>query len=624
MFAQNIALVKQKFPDVYIKINQYEKKLSPHIVPSKKSEPTLSVDNCGKTEYIHSQYDPLHEAKRFIEQIPELDSHNHVLFVGAGLGYQISVFTSTYPNKSYSICELHEELIVSLLSSYDLTKDKNLKGLFLGNPSNELHVILQHFIRSTNGAFYVAVLPGYKRIFQEAVDNFLATLQKAIEDSRKLLGVRNAFEKKWLINAMANMKYTVQTNNLFLMENNVFNRRPVIIVAAGPSLSQEIENLRLIKENGTAYIIAVGSAVNSLLHHGIYPDAACTYDPHFHNVNVVQKVINAGADIPLIYGTTVGYTTLPKYPGPMVHVITKTDPVADYLLNPEDATHRIPTVNDAPSIAVIALQLFAHLGADPIVFVGQNLAFLHDQYYATGIQYDGRPTEVQEQDQENVMFTEDVYGNQTRTNWPFYMMKTQLEHYIGAYSGRRYVNTTKGGAKINGAPFMELSEVISTLLTQDKIVTDWVNMPFRSYDRSHIKGRMDRLSKHAELYDKNIDELQRLFKQMDSAARNRNERQAQKNIMKFSSAFSKLQSNLFYNVIVKPMNNIQFEMLANKIDSINQESAAINRSKLILEHVGKFIYECSVSIQNLRPLFNKMEMDIQAHLSLGTLGEVES
>lgn len=74
------------------------------------------------------------------------------------------------------------------------------------------------------------------------------------------------------------------------IDQKAFEGKPAIIVAAGPSLSEEFEHLKFIKENGLAYIFSVGSAINALIEHGIYPDAACTYDPKERNQNVIRII----------------------------------------------------------------------------------------------------------------------------------------------------------------------------------------------------------------------------------------------------------------------------------------------------------------------------------------------
>ncbi len=70
-----------------------------------------------------------------------------------------------------------------------------------------------------------------------------------------------------------------------------------------------------------------------MIYHDIYPDAATTYDPGKFNHNVFTKIKEEGiADIPMIFGSSVGYETIMNYPGNKYHMITSQDTVSAYYL----------------------------------------------------------------------------------------------------------------------------------------------------------------------------------------------------------------------------------------------------------------------------------------------------
>mgnify|MGYP001187642567 CR=1 FL=1 len=86
------------------------------------------------------------------------------------------------------------------------------------------------------------------------------------------------------------------------------------------------------------------------------PDAVCTYDPGQKNQLVFEKMIEKGInDIPMIFGSSVGYETLQKYDGPKVHFITSQDKTSMYFL--QEQIDQNDLINDSPSIAVMMFQL---------------------------------------------------------------------------------------------------------------------------------------------------------------------------------------------------------------------------------------------------------------------------
>ena len=193
------------------------------------------------------------------------------------------------------------------------------------------------------------------------------------------LNANAAYQRKWLLNSIRNFKHLLATPNILRMENR-FKGIPALIVAAGPSLLDEIENLRIIKEKGLAYIFSAGSG---LVPYSItvFTLTRPSYDPNKFDGVYKQVFEQKITEIPLIFGSTVGLS-VEKYPGPKAHMINSQDTVAPYYLRLKDG--RTPTFYDSSTISVVLVQLLKHLGFDPVILVGQNLAFRGEYRYASG------------------------------------------------------------------------------------------------------------------------------------------------------------------------------------------------------------------------------------------------
>src|SRR5690606_9070724 len=140
----------------------------------------------------------------------------------------------------------------------------------------------------------------------------LETIKSLLQNRKSSIATDVSFQKRWTINSIKNFPIVLKTPNVLQdFDKNVFKDKPAIIVAAGPSLNEEFANLKYIKDNGLAYIFSVGSDINALIEHGIYPDAACTYDPKERNQHVIKIIKDRNIkEIPLILGSSVGYETL--------------------------------------------------------------------------------------------------------------------------------------------------------------------------------------------------------------------------------------------------------------------------------------------------------------------------
>lgn len=108
----------------------------------------------------------------------------------------------------------------------------------------------------------------------------------------------------------------------------------------------------------------------------------------------------------------VGYETVQKYPGPMMHFMVGGDYFSSFLLKRLNDTP-VDFVNPAKSIAIITLQLLYKLGCNPIILAGQNFAYSQDRTYAQGMAFNN---ELSTTHMEQAIVVKDVEGNDVYTN----------------------------------------------------------------------------------------------------------------------------------------------------------------------------------------------------------------
>lgn len=428
-----------------------------------------------KIRYLHSKYDPEHEAARLIEKWTNVEQYEQVLFVGIGLGYHIKQFANQYPAMKFSIYEPNPEVLVQFFTHINI-KDwplKNVQSIFTGTDKQQLTIEIQKLLNNGKNILVIP-LTAYETIYVNELTFIMKALKEQLLHERTNVATNAAFQKRWTINSIKNFPYVMKTPNILHDVNpSIFKDKPAIIVSAGPSLSEEFENLRYIKEHGLAYIFSVGSAINALISHDIYPDAACTYDPQAHNYRVIQIIKDKGiTEIPLIFGSTVGYETLENYPGPMLHMLINQDTISSYFLHSNESKN-LEILHDAPSIAVVTFELLCRLRASPIILVGQNLAYLQNRHYAEGISYGNGSEFISDDKLKNLPTVKNVYGEEVPTNEGFNQMRRQLELFIQSHPRVKVINTTKGGAHIEGTEFIELDQVMQQYLTSKSVKNDW-------------------------------------------------------------------------------------------------------------------------------------------------------
>lgn len=581
------------------------------VEPSRVGIPTLKLDIEGRTQYVHSKYDPETEAERLMSQLGDMGNSKHILFVGSGLGYHIQKFTQQYPTIKFSIYEPNEEVLVSYLSNQKLTELplSNLGTIFTGRDESRLNWEIATLLQSSNSQLHIYTLPVYESLYGNQIKVIMQKALALLKDKRSVLATNYGFQKRWTINSIKNFPTVLKTPNILHdIDKGTFEGKPAIMVAAGPSLNEEFENLRYIKKNGLAYIFSIGSAINALIEHGIYPDAACAYDPSAGQFKVLQKVKDEKiSTIPLIFGSSIGFETLEEYPGKMIHMITSQDTVSPQLL---DTAEPIGIVLDAPSIAVVTLQLLTKLGCNPIILAGQNLGYQNNNRYASGINFDFVENELNKKEKETSFTVEDVYGNDIDTSDSYNRMRKQLEMRIGMSQGTDIINTTRGGARIEGTSFMHLEELINEKFKIKVVDNKWTE-ELNSYDIEHVKQQLEKVS-HAEkncnkMLQNALDELKKIREAMEK----KQSKDMENRFVSFDKEFNKIKNNPFYIGFVEPMVRVPNDQLSEESQTIRYETNLLKKAEIVIDSFGKFIHEVHLHVEFARSYFEEMKERIE-------------
>lgn len=605
ILTDNLSILKSSYPDILNQLKQFEDKenrILTEIEETRKGDRTLSITMDGKKVYFHSKYNPIREAETIVNSFDDLDESTNIIFYGTGLGYHIKLILEKYKDIKCYIYEPISELLHAFLSNVNI-KSLNANRI-MGINTNFSGNSIDKFVDRNRDKIKIVELPSHKQNFIGEYEVFNDTFLKIIKEKRSLIATNYSYQKRWIINSMKNFKEVLSTPNIIIEKKGAFKGKTAILVAAGPSLNDEIENLRYIKENGLAYIFSVGSAINTLIHNDIYPDAACTYDPGVFNQNVFKTTKEKDIKtIPMIFGSSVGYETLEDYPGKMYHMITSQDLVAGYFLKNKN-DKGISIVQDAPSIAVVTLQLLYTLGFSNILLVGQNLGYRGKERYSEGIAYS---SELTDEEIQSGKWVKDVYGNEILTNETFDSMRHQMELYIRLLTNINVINTTKGGADIEGAVFKELKDIIETNLKEKIVEDNWLDGHKTSYDKEYLHTQVKNMDKAYKNAKKISNDYSTIVNKIEKNILDRNYTQAENLYIKLDKELRKLENNDFYKVFILPMNRVIYKILADSIDTLNIEKDPYEKGKRIVGSFRGFMNICTEDIEMLDLIYCEMK-----------------
>ena len=232
-----------------------------------------------------------------------------------------------------------------------------------------------------------------------------------------------------------------------------FRGRPGIVVSAGPSLDENA--VRLAEAVGRAVIIAVDTAVKPLARHGVRADLVVGVDPRVRNVHNL-----VGADLSASYLVTElsAHPALAALPAAGVALVTCDNPIGRVA---ELLGLDCPRLAMFGSVATAAFELSSRMGLDPIVLMGQDLAFTHGKQYCSNTD---KRSFASAPDAE-VRWETDIHGQPVSTTLRLQSFRDWLEARMEEYPKTTYVNATGAGILKQGVIQMQAEEALDHCLT---------------------------------------------------------------------------------------------------------------------------------------------------------------
>lgn len=617
ILVDNINFLRKRFNKIRVQLtncNDTDINSEAMVCDAKNGELTLLVNKNENWMSIHSKYSPGIEATRFVEKFKKvIQEYDHVFFYGIGLGYHIEALMNEFPSKQFTLYEPSKSVMYQCFSHLDIKKlpTARIKYLYLEESIDGQVEFLRHFFENEDGNILLVVLPSYKQIYEEQYITFEENFKKSLKEKKSGLQSNLAFEKRWTINSVINLSKILETPNILHdLDTNKFKGKTAVLVAAGPSLNEEIDNIKEIKDKGLAYIFSVGSAINTLVEHGIHPHAACTYDPKKENQNVFKKIIDQNINtIPLIFGSSVGFETIQNYPGKMLHMLTSQDTVAPFYLKKTNV-EKINFVYDAPSIAVITLQLLCKLGFDTIILVGQNLAYLNNKQYAKGIDYHREKVNIDEV--QNLVVVKDVYGNDVYASESFNNMRRVFERHIKANKQTKVINTTRGGANIEGTTFKTLKSLIQEKLTDSIVEEDWLNPKSDyGYDAEYLINQAKKMEKAYHEVSILVESLNKGVQELENLLTGNNARRLETSMVNLDKLIDRLSNNFYFTTLLLPMNRVSFSVFSKDLQGCRAEIGIIKKAEKVVQAYTKFLSNCINSFKDTEKLFTLMHYTIK-------------
>ena len=305
---------------------------------------------------IHSKYDPVREARRFVDERLK-NPTTSVILLGAGLGYAYEAVKRRIPEAkiiavSYSK-ELYDNFVKSCSDSCIYLQDnsffyRNLVNLLLPSDLDGLSVL---------------EWPVLAELYPEKSLGAHEIIHRVLKQLHADLVTTSHFGRRWVTNCIENY-LSLDTVSMPPAEWKGF---PLVIAASGPSLGSQIDLLTNFRDR---YVLwALPSSLTALDEAGIVPDLVISTDAGFYsrfNFHYLSKVPPAVAS-PL---SAIPIRSLAGFRRVLLHQTTFFE--STFI---EGSVPYFYRIGENGTAAGSALETALIAGFSRIIFAGLDLAF---------------------------------------------------------------------------------------------------------------------------------------------------------------------------------------------------------------------------------------------------------
>ncbi len=313
-------------------------------------------------------------------------------------------------------------------------------------------------------------------IDRDAASKWLSTLGTLAQEHRSFHQTLANLGPLWAGHALQNAAH-IAANPMVGDFGVPFRGKPMIVVGAGPSLGKNIHALKAAQ--GRAVIVAVHRALESLHRAGIVPDLTIAIEPR----DVRHQFEDVGIErVAACLMCTAVDPNLQDH-GAQRTIYFTSQAREHWILGPQDHDHEVLSLG---TVSHSAVNLGKRWGCDPIIMVGQDLAFTDgDVYHREGADGSARieqgPESGQwvlagfgaelsktlqgvEKDWFNVVEVPAVGGGTVMTSTSFDGFRRTLEDMAREWEGQvELINCTEGGADIVGWRNARLADTVAGL-----------------------------------------------------------------------------------------------------------------------------------------------------------------
>lgn len=428
-------------------------------------ERDVSIKQINTQFLLHSEVDKKSEIKNIIDQLDFKYHSNFIIFGLKNLELLKEIYKRKTPFSTMMVIEITEGDFVQLEAEddeLDFLSDKNV-NLILGN-GDYLLTQLKGALANSLG-FYnlqnmkIISMPYIKSSYSKEVQEITKVIIDSL--STKISSYGNDVQDilMGMDNYINNWQHTFRGIDHKFFKDSYLDK-PAVIVGAGPSIEKSVKYIKALK--GKALILSVDAAMDVLLDEGIVPDIIASIERTKATVTLYQR-----ETIPqeIVY---VGANQVPKAILDRMSRIVFTGRVGDSFFREFNSSIGLSNMNIGNNVSHILISFAEFLGCNTVIFTGLDLAYPQGVTHAKRT-LDNFTDKMKAVYKNDVVYVKGQKGEMLETQEYFMHTRVWIEDFILNNKKCTYINSSEGGANINGAINMNISKAIEKYCSDTRV-----------------------------------------------------------------------------------------------------------------------------------------------------------
>ncbi len=589
MLQANGLVLEQRFPHIISKLNN-------------KKELT-DIDNMNRLELLDRD-------EVWIQAVDQLIGNARIVFVyGFGMGLSIADLLELYPDRWFFVFEPNEKTFNELMEKYDFSELLNHPQLYyLAVGKSQLNGLFDLLCTYMQEKLVFIAQRAYLEKDMEMLRNIKSDFEKFYRETySQNKYIENRFRTEWTRNFLNHLPDVLTTPSIeqlnFKMEGCT-----ALIVSSGPSLNEDIEWIRRLKPH--VLIIAAGSSIQALIKQGIQPHLCVIMDGHPVNNKIFTSV--EALESPLLFTSSSYYEISDRKVNGKILSIMRNDRVTQYFFGLDSSQLLLLP---APTVAGTAIQAAACLGARKILLAGQDLSYPGNQLYSKGIAH-FTEAELANATSRATREVLNVKGSFNTTDEGFLVMKASIEELITPLSQIEFINTSRNGAVIEGAPFQPIDELYDTL-TSELVKPDIINSLIDKYYESPKSEQIELLRSKLVFVNDDLlkvkEEIRRARRLIHNLTQISREKPAKgiKMYGEIETLWENIANREWFSPLIECLMPLELAKFDNELPSIYHEQRLVQKSDLLAKHLGELLDKLNEQLPELSEMLQEALLRVE-------------